>query len=417
MTKFIKYIVILMIIIFVAIPFADSYSVQSIDDLAYLVALGIDVGETNTYTVTFQFTMPTSSGSDSSESSDVITNSVDAASLDSAISLMNTYVSKEINLSHCKIIVISEELATLGISDLMYTLMNKVQIRPSCNIIIAESTSKDYITNVESNLENLIAKFYEISSSSSEYTGYTANIKLGDFFNNLTSNTIEPTAMLGFIDTQDGTYSTNFTTQSSNDNENEDESNSDNNDESENSVSSSSISDTMGLAVFKNDTLIGKLSAEETLYHLLIRNELESCYITIPNTNTSSDNPIDLYVYNESSPKITVQIINSSPYISLEMNLQCKVVSVDSTTINLTEEKLQQISDAAEQYIKENISNYLYKTSNEFNADIIGFGNYALSLFLTTQEFESYNWLENYQNSIFDININANVESALLLSG
>ena len=45
----------------------------------------------------------------------MIINSVDAASLDSAINLMNTYVSKEISLSHCKAIVISESLASKGI--------------------------------------------------------------------------------------------------------------------------------------------------------------------------------------------------------------------------------------------------------------------------------------------------------------
>lgn len=90
-----------------------SYSVQSIDDLAYLVALGIDVSQNNMYTVTFQFTMPNSSGeSTSSETSPIITNSVQASSLDSAINLMNAYISKELTLSHCKIIVISEELAS-----------------------------------------------------------------------------------------------------------------------------------------------------------------------------------------------------------------------------------------------------------------------------------------------------------------
>lgn len=176
-----------------------SYSVQSIDDLAYLVALGIDVGKNDAYTITFQFTNPTSSGeSGSSETAPIITNSVDASSLDEAISLMNTYVSKEVNLSHCKIIVISEELASDGVENLLYSLMNKTQIRPSCNVIISKSTAKDFIKNIQPSLENLIAKFYEISPTSSEYTGYTANIKLGDFFNQFTCQTCEPTAMLRF---------------------------------------------------------------------------------------------------------------------------------------------------------------------------------------------------------------------------
>lgn len=42
MNKFIKHLALVILILFIAIPFAGSYSVQSIDDLAYLVALGID---------------------------------------------------------------------------------------------------------------------------------------------------------------------------------------------------------------------------------------------------------------------------------------------------------------------------------------------------------------------------------------
>ena len=122
MSKFIKYIILIIFVLCIAIPFSGSYSVQSIDDLAYLIALGIDVGETSTYKLTFQFTMPNSSGGDtpSSETAPIIINSVDAPTLDSAINLMNTYVSKEISLSHCKAVVISEDIAKKGISNISY---------------------------------------------------------------------------------------------------------------------------------------------------------------------------------------------------------------------------------------------------------------------------------------------------------
>lgn len=156
-------------------------------------------GDANELKVTFEFTMPNSSGENaSSEVAPMIINSVDASSLDSAINLMNTYVSKEISLSHCKAIVISETLASKGISKLLYSLMNKVQIRPDANIIISKCLAKDFIQNSQPKLENLVAKYYEIAPVSSEYTGYTANTKIGDFFNQFTCNTCQPTAILRF---------------------------------------------------------------------------------------------------------------------------------------------------------------------------------------------------------------------------
>ncbi len=45
------------------------------------------------------------------ETAPSVIDSVEATSVDNAISLMNTYVSKEINLSHCKVVAISSELA------------------------------------------------------------------------------------------------------------------------------------------------------------------------------------------------------------------------------------------------------------------------------------------------------------------
>ncbi len=154
-------------------------------------------GDTNELKVTFEFTKPNSSGeSASSELAPTIINSVEATSLDSAINLMNTYVSKEINLSHCKAIVISESLAASGISKLLYSLMNKVQIRPDTNIIISKCFAKDFIQNAQPNLENLVAKYYEIAPVSSEYTGYTVNATIGDFFNQFSCQTCQPTATL-----------------------------------------------------------------------------------------------------------------------------------------------------------------------------------------------------------------------------
>lgn len=197
MNKYIKFIILVTIIIVISIPFVGSYSVQSVDDLAYLIALGIDIGDSDTLKVTFEFTMPNSSGeTPSSEVAPVIIHSVEASSIDSAINLMNTHVSKEISLSHCKAVVFSEELAFQGISKQIYSLMNKTQIRPDTNIIISKCSAKDFLQNTQPSLENLVAKYYEIAPSSSKYTGYTSNLTLGDFFNSLTCETCHPTAML-----------------------------------------------------------------------------------------------------------------------------------------------------------------------------------------------------------------------------
>ncbi len=124
-----------------------------------------------------------------------------------------------------------------------------------------------------------------------------------------------------------------------------------------------------------------------------------------------------MYLYTKSNPKINVKLINGSPYISVKLKLEAKILSLDENSNYITELRLNDISNSANQYITNLISDYLYKTSKEYESDINQFGKYTLKLFSTTNDFENYNWLENYKNSFFDVNIDTNVQSALLLSG
>ena len=88
--------------------------------LLMLSLFGVDVGEKNTLKVSFQIAIPSktasskgSSESSTSDSQDTVIESVECPSVEYAMSLANGYISKRINLSHCKVLVISEQIASL----------------------------------------------------------------------------------------------------------------------------------------------------------------------------------------------------------------------------------------------------------------------------------------------------------------
>lgn len=70
-------------------------------------------GENNDLKISFQLSVPSGNSSDSSQpaSSDTVIDTIESSSIESGISLANSYISKKLNLSHCKVLVISEELA------------------------------------------------------------------------------------------------------------------------------------------------------------------------------------------------------------------------------------------------------------------------------------------------------------------
>jgi len=400
-----KYLIIIIIVIIFSLAFTGSHIVQSVDDLAYTVALGIDVGDSEDLKVTFQFTMPVPSGEGGSgQASPSVIDSVEANSIDSAISFMNAYVSKEINLSHCKVIVISEEVAKRGIAKEIFSLMNKVQIRPDNHVIISTCSAQKYIESVSPSLENLVTKFYEILPRSGDYTGYTVNAELGDFFTKIVCTTCEPCAILGNV-VDNGTEETSGSGSDSQEGEKK---------------SAKNGIENMGIAVFKSDKLVGTLSAEETLAHLLLTNQLKSCNISIPDPDDESKK-IDLFLTSNHTAKIQVSIVNGNPFAKSHLTVNAKIASVDAlskdTTPESSEQRLKKIEESAEHYLETLLSNYCYKTAKEFHSDIAGFGRHAIQNFKTSDEFDEYDWLNHYQDTFFETDAKVTIKSGFLLTG
>ena len=137
--KFKKNLLILIIMLTCLFNLTGCYDAHGIEDLAYATAIGLDVSDNNTLSLTLQFSIPSSnSDSESSQSkkTDIVT--IPCSSINSGISLINSYISKQVNLSHCKVIILSEELCKNHISTYLDTLSNHIEIRPDCKIIISK---------------------------------------------------------------------------------------------------------------------------------------------------------------------------------------------------------------------------------------------------------------------------------------
>ena len=405
---FIKLFIIVLILVLL-VAFSSSYGALNIDNLAYVVALGVDVCENVIYKVSFQF-IPRS-GEEKSESTSssnrnkTVINTVEAPSLNTAINLMNSYLARKINLSHCKVVIFSEEIAINGISKEIYSLVNNSQARPSTNIIICKNTAEKYIKDTNPVLENSITKYYELFPNSSKYTGYIYNATLGDFFSQLVSSTCEPFAILGGINSN--MYNDNNNISPSN--------NIGDMKSTETSFSSLRGSENIGIAVFKEDKLVGELDATETLCISIIKGEVSSFLIHIPNPKNNEEE-IDLIIYPSGQKKITVDILNGSPYITFSEKFVGKIYSASEDKEYLNTEEIKTLSELSNKYLNNIITNYLYKTSLKYQSDINDFGKYALSKFLTVDDFEKYDWKNNYKNSTFKVFTDTHIQTGFLIT-
>lgn len=176
-----------LIIIFVLILFTCTgcFSKTELEDYAYVIAVGIDKGKDSNYLLSFQIAVPikiAGEGSNGSgkESTSLITLETDTVY--NSISRANAMISKEITLSHNKIIVFSEEVAKDGIQELLNTFVTNREIRPKTSMIVYKGLAKDLLASLEPILEKNPSRYYDLLLASNQYTGYAIDNTLFNFY-------------------------------------------------------------------------------------------------------------------------------------------------------------------------------------------------------------------------------------------
>ncbi len=410
-----KFWILVLGIVIVCFCISNSNAINTIDELAYVVAIGFDVGENSDLKISFQINMPSSSssssssegsssGGSSSEGPSSVINTVECNSFDVGVSLLNSYLSKKVSMTHCKYLIFSEELASHGIGDYIYSLKNNIEVRPTCNVLISKCSSQYFLENSKPVIDEVAAKYFGLETSSEKNTSYTEAVTLKDFFCDISDTFGSPYAILGSIN---GVETDNVgNTDSSLDDEEyiAKEENQSNNKNIEN----------LGLAVFKEDKLVGELNSLETMAHLMLSNNFKNATVNIPSPFNDTDY-ISLYIYSAKS-KNTVEIVNSTPYIKCDLKLKMKLLTASESSNYMNEENRKLIEDYTNSYFQAQVNSYLYRTSKEFGADICKFGKYAVTNFLTWNDWTNYDWKNKYADSFFSASVSSNLTTSYLIS-
>ena len=373
--KTLLFILILTTLLFILTGCYDS---NGLEDFYYIVALGIDKSENNLISLSIQIAKTsTSSEGASSQSSEYKIYTVDCESIDSGLSILNNYLNKKINLSHCSAFIFSEELAKQGVSEYVNALANNPELKANSNLIISSKSALDVLNKVANSGENFSSRLYEYILTSTNYTGYTIDCAFLDFFSKINTNSTQATAIYAIID--------NDTIQNS------------------------------GIAVFKDDIMIGILSPTEAISHQILKNKLDTCTISIENPFIENS-LIDLNLHQTVSPNIDIILINSTPYINIDIQLDANISSSGKSFDYTKIENIKLVEQSANNYLQNLLKSYLYKISNDYKSDIIGFGEILSIKYLTSDDFDRIHWNEIFKDSVFDVNVKTRINSSYLFN-
>ncbi len=412
------------------------------NDLAYVVAIGIDKGTNeNLFNYTLQFARPTQISGGSSEEGGsgektIGTVKVEAPSIYSAVNVANHVISKTFTLSHTKIIVISNEIAKSGIGDIVDTIGRSTDIRPSVFLCVSSDEAAKYLESVKPVVEINPVKYYRLIFESPN-SSYIPKNDVGTVYLNMKSKTSQNTLPLvgvgkgssggkssggggegggqssgeqsegGGQSSGEENQSQSPTPSSTDDiktpvNEKEFEYNMKKYFAGKLDIEKQNESEVVGSAVFKDDKMIGELSGIESEIFNILSGRFTSGYavLYVPQSPT---NPATIRIEQLAKPKVKISLEDNKPKINIELSLEGNFMSVPSDYI--IENNLTEFEENTSQYIKDFSLEFLNKTTKEFNSDIVGFGKQAKKLFLTNDEFEKFNWNEAYKDAEFECRV------------
>lgn len=358
---------------------------NEIDTLAINMAIGIDKSEEG-YNISSQIINPRviAVGENTNESPIVLFEK-EGADMDEAILKMTSKSSRKIFNLHLKMLVIGEEVARDGIKDIIEYFLRNNEYRTDFYIVIAKDMNAKDILKVLSPIELIPAiDMYESLELSGESLASTRPVKILELANDIISEGKNAFLTGIKIDTKEEIIS----------------------DSIETLQKSSNIKKLTyhGTGVLKEDKLIGWLNDEESKGLNYITGNVDKTALHL----SSEDSFKIAYQVVRANSKITVDLIDGEPRINVRVNILANVKNV-LDYIDLTDMKSVEILvGVAEKKIKELCEDAVIKVQNEFQTDVLGFGNTIYRRYPKVWKELKNDWDSKF--SKLDVNIDVNVK-------
>lgn len=390
---------------------SGCYDAIEVDELVYVVAMGLDSGTNDNVRMAMLLAVPIAVGvgpepGEVDKSTTMIT--VEAPTIYGGMSIANSMLSKKVNFSHTKLVVIAEDLAQKGIEKYMNTFTRFREFRPNTYLGISRGMAEEFLKKSKPILEANPAKYYEMLMESWKFTGFSVGSTLSSFYRDMRSNDGEAVAALLDVNNLEG--SEDFEkVYLSGDYDNDGKVMEGDYTAGRVPAVFDSKSMSMGAAAFRADKMVGELNGRETAMYLTMSGSLRNAYFTIPDPEDQYSkepkemNFVSLWLKFARKPVVQVKIVDDIPHITAHIFLEGSILASEGDKDYSTGEGLKQLEDYSAEYVRKDVLSFLEKTRDIFNSDICGTGRKMKQKFLIWDDWVRFQWEEKYQNAVFDV--------------
>lgn len=367
--------------------FTGCFNYRELNEIAIASALGLDK-TSDGYIVTIQV-MNTKKASETGTSNDqpkFITFTTTGVTLQDAIRKSILDSSRRIYPNHVQTLIIGEDLAKSGISDVLDMFFRSVEFRKQTSVLIAKDSTAEDVLNIVTPLESLNSKNIKDGLSvDSKYLGIGDNVSFEDLVGTFIDSNKE--IVLPSVSIT-GTKS-----------EGEKIENIETADPSVRLIESS-------LAIFKDDHLVGFLDNKQSIKLNFVRNKINNTILTYQ----CGDNK---YLSSEiMSNKTSVEFLESPLKAQIKIN---GILNINEITCDIDLEDpgvIDEIEADLEEELKNDVYNTIKYIIEEYNSDVFGFRD-----FLYKNKTKYYKEIkDDWYDSIFP-NMDIDVDVNLKLTG
>jgi spore germination protein KC len=324
-----------------------------LNELAIGIGMGVDKSD-DQYTVTFQVVNPgeIAAKAGGGSKTPVIVYKSTGKTLLEAIRRMTTTAPRKIYAAHLRMVILGDELAKEGISEVLDLLSRDQELRTDFYFAVAKDARAEDVLKVLTPLEDIPSnKLFSSLETSEEAWAPSATLTLDQLIEELVSDgkEVKLTGIRIDGDVQAGKSKQNLE-----------------------EIEPLTQLQYQGLAVFKGDKLIGWLNESESkgLHYAL--DKVKSTIVTISCPKEEGNAGIEIL---QTKTDLVAGIKDGKPQGTIKIQAEGNVAEVGCKGLDLTKsKKIAELEKRAEKDIKDKINAALKVTQNKYESDLFGFG-------------------------------------------
>ena len=339
----------LLIISVLIFTLTGCYNYRELNQLAITSAIGIDKHD-DEYQVSIQVMNTQKQGNDGTSTGDqpkFITYKEKGKTLQSAFRNIVLESPRRLYANHISLLVISEEVAKEGLSDVLDLLFRDTESRKQFIVLVSKNSTSSDVLEVLTPLETLNAKNITDSViADSQFLGVSEEVtyeQLMDSYLNSKKEIVLPTIeVIGSV--EEGEKS----------------------DSLQNSSPKTKVL-LEGYSIFKADKLVGYLSNEDSINLGFVRNKIEN---TIVDYKCSKDNYMAIELVNT---KTEVEPKKNKLEVTIKVKAQGNINEINCD-FDITKDKtISELEKKINNKIEKDIKQTIKEINEEYNSDVYGF--------------------------------------------